>query len=192
MKYAVATLNKKSITDFAKERNDLFKKASENWVLFLDSDEILSEELKTEIYDLGSKIYDYYYLKRKNFFLGKYVGTDKIIRLVKKGSGMWVRAVHETFQPSHLLRVKALNGCLIHNTADNLFDYLNKINIYSSLHATANKKEGKKSNLVKIIFFPIFKFVQTYLKSKNIVFSIMASLHSFLAWSKQYLGEKKR
>ena len=79
-----------------------------------------------------------------------------------------------------------IDNYIIHNTAVNLATYVNKINNYSTLHARANLKEGKKSNLLKIIFFPMAKFIVTYLRSRHIVFSIMQSLHSYLSWTKLY------
>lgn len=188
MKYQIITLNKKNIVDFAKERNNLLKKVNVDWIFFVDSDEKIPPQLKNELKNLNPLKYETFIAKRKNYFLGQFIGQDKIIRLVKKGSGKWVRAVHETFKPSHPAGV--IKYHLIHNTADNLENYINKINNYSNLHAIANKKEGKGSNIFKIIFFPIFKFIQTYFKSRHVVFSIMASLHSFLSWSKQYIEEK--
>lgn len=167
----IITLKKKGISDFAKERNRLLSKSKSKWVFFLDSDERLS----------GYKI------ERKNYFLGKYIGTDKLIRLVKKGWGKWVRRVHETYHPRGGTRVGELkNPYIIHNTAKNLHDYIAKINFYSTLHAQANRKEGKKSILFKIVFYPTLKFFVELVKSKHLVFSIMQSLHSFLSWSKLY------
>lgn len=180
----ILTLNKNNITDFAKERNNLLKKAKSEWVLFLDKDEKLSQKLNQSF----NKSVNQYALQRKNYFLGQYVGTDKIVRLVKKGTGVWIRAVHETWKPNkvHLGGV-LVKPVIIHNTADNLADYLIKINNYSTLHAKENQKEGKKANLFKIIFFPMAKFIITLIKSKNVVFSIMQSLHSYLSWAKLYL-----
>ena len=164
------TLNKPNIIDFAEARNDLLKKSKTDWVLFLDSDEKI----------------DSYYLKRKNYFLGQYVGTDKIIRLVKKGTGKFARAVHEIWIPNEKHKNGIIKEKIIHNTADNLRDYMKKMNYYSDLHAKENLKEGKRSTLYKIIFFPIAKFFVSLIKSKHIVFSIMQSLHSYLSWTKLY------
>ena len=186
MKISTIILKKEHIADFAKERNLLLGKTDADWILFLDSDEVLSAELKEEINNLNPGNYGGFYLKRRNYFLGRYVGTDKVIRLVKKDSGKWERPVHETYHLAGDTKAGYLNNYLIHNTADNLHDYLNKINNYSSLHALANKKEGKKTTLLKIIFFPVFKFVQTFVKSGHIVFSLMQAFHSFLSWSKLY------
>ena len=179
----ILTLDKNKITDFAKERNLMIEKCSDDWVLFLDTDEKLDGKLQITNFDNNA-----YYLKRKNYFLGQYVGTDKIIRLVKKGTGKWVRAVHEIWVPNISdSRCGTLDSpVVIHNTADNLISYLKKIDNYSTLHAKENKKEGKKSTIVKIIFFPFGKFIVTLIKSRNVVFSIMQSLHSYLSWTKMY------
>lgn len=178
---SILKLNKPNVTDFAKERNDLLKKAKTDWVLFLDSDEKISKTPKIQ----NSK-QEAYKIKRKNYFLGQYVGMDWIIRLVKKGTGKFVRKVHEVWKPNRLESVGYSDEVITHNTADNLSEYLKKMNNYSDLHAMANLSESKKSSLFKIIFFPIGKFFVTLLKSKNIVFSIMQSLHSYLSWSKLY------
>ncbi len=181
------TLNKTNITDFAKERNELLKKSKSEWNLFLDNDETITNPIN----QLFSKtINDAYYIYRKNYFLGKYVGTDKIIRLVKKGTGKWMRGVHEVWVPNDLLRVGVINDSFItHNTASNLALYLEKVNYYSTLHAKANFNEGKRSSIFKIIFYPIAKFIFTFVKSRHVVFSIMQSLHSFISWSKLYLRQ---
>lgn len=187
MKYQKLTLNKKNIKDFATERNILQSKSKSKWIFFVDSDETAPPALQDEINNLQFTIYNSYYVNRKNYFLGQYVGTDKIIRLVRKGSGKWTRAVHEIWKPHDKVHLGGvLKNYLKHDTTKNLKSYIDKIDNYSSLHGLANKKEGKRSNLFKIIFFPVFKFFQTFLKSRHVVFSIMQSFHSFLSWSKLY------
>lgn len=183
----ILTLNKPEIKDFAKARNVMMNNCDVGWILFLDSDEKLSQKLNQSF----NNSLNQYALIRKNYFLGQYVGTDKIVRLVKKGTGKWIRAVHETWKPNKFYyRVGMLKTpIIIHNTANNLKTYIDKINNYSNLHAKENEREGKNSNLFKIIFYPIVKFTITLIKSKNVVFSIMQSLHSFLAWTKLYLHQ---
>ena len=191
MCYSLIVLNKENITDFAKERNELLKKAKNDWVFFVDSDEIVTNELKDELKKLKPEKFKAFYIKRENYFLGRYVGTDNIIRLVKKGSGSWRRAVHELYHLVGGTKAGYLKNCLIHNTAENLHDYIDKINNYSTLHVLANKKEGKKSTLFKIIFYPLFKFIQTLFKSKHGVFSLMQAFHSFLSWSKLWILQER-
>lgn len=186
----VLTLNKPNITDFAKERNLLMKKSKSEWVLFLDSDEVASHELIAEIKKVISKVPNLagYYIKRNIYFLGKNIGDDKVLRLGKRNSGKWERAVHEVWKIN--TRLGTLKEVIKHNTADNLFDYVNKMNKYSTLHAIENIKEGKKTSILKIIVYPTLKFFQNFIKGRGFVFSMMQSFHSFLSWTKQWELQK--
>lgn len=186
-KLQIITLNKPGITDFADERNSLLSKSNAEWIFFVDSDEEISDDLAKEIEAAtaavgnlsGFKVY------RKNYFLGKYVGTDNIVRLGKRGSGRWVRAVHETWQIKG--EIGQLKYPLIHNTARNVHEFIDKINFYSTLHAQENLKLGNKSSLIKIVFFPMGKFFQSLLIGRGFVMSMLQSFHSFLAWSKEWI-----
>jgi hypothetical protein len=184
-KFEIITLNKPNITDFSKERNILLKKAKSEWVLFLDSDEKLSNKLEKEISDLDPKECGGFIIKRKIIFLGKEIGEDKVVRLVKRNSGKWVRAVHEAWQTRQ--EVRPLDGYINHNTANNMHDYIDKMNKYSVIHAKENLKEGKTSSLFKIILYPKLKFVENLLAGRGFVFSMLQSFHSFFAWANLWL-----
>jgi hypothetical protein len=182
----IITLKKDGITDFAKERNDLLRKSKAEWVFFVDSDETVPEELETEISNLKLQTSNFsgFYVYRKNYFLGKYIGTDKILRLGRRDAGKWERSVHEIWQIDG--NIGRLKNPLIHNTAKDLHEFINKINFYSTLHAEENLKRGKRSNIFKIIFFPVFKFFQSIIMGRGFVMSMLQSFHSFLAWSKEW------
>lgn len=182
----IITLNKPGITDFASARNELLKKSKAEWIFFVDSDEKVSKELKKEVLKrIQDDAYDAYYVRRKVCFLGKCIGGDKVLKLARKNSGKWVRAVHEIWDvASH--PTGELKNYLIHNTANNLHEYIEKINKYSTIHAKENLKEGKESSLFKIIFYPLLKFVQNIFIGRGFVFSMLQSFHSFLAWSKEW------
>lgn len=188
----IITLNKTGITDFAKERNDLLKKTKAEWVFFVDTDETVSKKLKQEIDGwLDSQMigtYDGFYIYRKNYFQGQYVGTDRILRLGRKNAGQWSRRVHEIWNIKG--NIGQLKNPLIHNTAKNLYEFISKINNYSTLHAKENLNRGNRSNIAKIIFYPIFKFVESIIIGRGFVMSMLQSFHSFLAWSKQGLASQ--
>lgn len=185
----IITLNKSNISDYATERNLLLKKAKSKWVLFLDTDEVLSLELKKEIQNLNPKNFNGFYIKRKIVFLGNEIGEDKVLRLAKKSAGIWKRKVHEIWVVKGM--IKTLRNYIVHNTAENLSSYIDKINNYSSLHARENKKEGKKTSILKIIFYPGFKFFQNFLRGRGFVFSMLQAFHSFLAWVKLWELRRK-
>lgn len=192
-KLEIISLNKPHILDFAMARNELFQNAKSDWVFFLDSDEIITEDLRKELISTSEVERPHFlafYVKRKNYFLGKYVGTDKIVRFMKKGSGRWERKVHEIFRLTSG-RPGELKYPIIHNTASTLHDFIAKINFYSTLHAEENLESGKRSSVLKIVFYPPAKFVESLIMGRGVAMSILQAFHSYLSWSKQWLIQKK-
>ena len=187
--FQILVLKETNITDFAKARNGLLKNAKSDLVLFLDTDEKISKELSDELKNLDPNGFDGFFIKRKIVFLGKIIGEDKVLRLGKKGCGKWIRAVHETWCIKG--KVGTLKNYIIHETAVNLHDDIEKLNSYSSIHAQENLKEGKRSNLFKIVFYPKAKFIQNFLEGRGFVFSMLQSFHSFLGWAKQWELQRK-
>ena len=187
--FQIITLKEKNICDFAEVRNRLLKKAKSKWVLFLDTDEKISEKLRKEIEGLDPQNFSGFFIKRKIIFLGCAIGEDKVLRLARQNSGRWHRKVHETWRVRG--KVGILNNYIVHNTASNLHEYIDKINKYANMHAIENKGEGKKPTTFKIIFFPIFKFIQNIILGRGFVFSMLQSFHSFLSWSQEWILLKK-
>jgi len=182
LKIEKLTLNEPSITDFSAARNRLLKSAKSEWLLFLDTDETLSPGLKKEIDNLDTGGFEGFYIKRKIIFLGRKIGEDKVLRLGKAGSGKWKRKVHEIWDIKG--NVGILKNYIIHNTAENLHDYIDKMNGYSGMHAKENKTEGKRTSLFKMIFYPKAKFIQNIFQGRGFLFSMLQSFHSFLGWAK--------
>ncbi len=186
MEFSTITIKNKKISNFAKERNRALQKANCEWVLFLDSDEILTPKLEDEIKNLNpDSETNGYYIRRHG------ITEEKLLRLARKDAGKWKRQVHEVWH------VKGKIGCLknpiFHRDERSISEMIRKANFYSTLHARANRLEGKKSNLLKIAFFPFIKLFQTLIVKKaykkgtvGYVFSIFQSFQSFLSWAKLY------
>lgn len=184
--------------DFAGQRNFGLTKAKGDFVLFIDADEVVSKELQKEIITRTkySKCSGFY-LKRKDVFWGKELnygetGNTKLIRLGRKNAGKWRRKIHEFWD------IKGerceLSSPIIHYHNESLSNLIEKINYYSGIHAKENIKEGKKSNLLKIIFYPLGKFfVNYFLKlgfldgTRGFIMAAVMSIHSFLSWSKVWM-----
>ena len=189
--------------DFAAQRNFGLEKASEDWVLFIDPDERVSNELRDEILEILKNPFSNtigYFLKRKDFVGQKEIkhgegGENYKLRLAKKDAGTWRRRVHEYW---NIKGEKAyLKGILRHYPYQTLNKFFSRINFYSSLHARANHEEGKHSSLIKIIFWPIFKFIKSYFfklgfldGTEGFLLATFMGFHSFLSWSKLWIIEK--
>ena len=197
---------KKKLTDFAKQRNFGQRKASGDWVLFIDADEEISSELKNEILEFKSKNSDNklsaYYIKRRDFFWKKELKhgevkknrTKGLIRLIKKGVGVWEGKVHEKFKlnPKNL-KLKTFKNFINHYPHQTIKDFLKKINFYSSLRAKELFDLGIRPNVFQLIFYPLGKFLLTYFLylgfldgEAGFVYSFIMSFHSFLVRAKLF------
>lgn len=186
--------------DFAAQRNFGQEKTKGDWTLFVDADEEVSKELMNEIIQLINNpiiITEGYFIGRRDELWGKMMtgteaGKSKILRLIKRGKGKWVRQVHEYIIPP--LKTGVLKNSLIHKPHPTLWKFIKDINYYSTIHAEENHREHKRSSILKIIFYPIVKLFYNWIVlrgykdgSRGFVVSLMMSLHSFLSWSKLWL-----
>lgn len=189
--------------DFASQRNFALSKSKGDWVFFVDADEIVTDKLRLEII---SKINNPllkevgYFVRRSNYFLNRKLrhgetASVSLLRLGKKNSGIWKRNVHEYWDVEG--KVGNLKNNLDHYFCDRLSDFIEKINFYSDIHAKANLEERKKSNIFKILLYPLFKFLDGFFLKRGFldglpgfVFAVFMSFHSFLSWSKLWLLQR--
>jgi glycosyltransferase involved in cell wall biosynthesis len=190
--------------DFAAQRNYALGKVKGDWVLFVDSDEIITKELGDEIVnvisDNTSNTLDGYFLKRQDIFLGHKMhygefGRTQLLRLARKNTGSWKRSVHEYWDIAG--ETGKLSNVILHYSHKNLKDFISSVNRWSTLHTQANSLEGKKSNMSKIIFMPVIHFIKNYLFGlgfldgmPGFVAAVIMSFHSFLSWSKLWMLQK--
>lgn len=184
--------------DFAAQRNFGLSKAKNEWIFFIDADEIVTSALRDEIKEkIKESDIDGFYLKREDYFFGRVLhygeaGNVKLLRLAQKNSGVWKRKVHEVWKVKG--KISELNNPIIHYSHLTISDFISDINKYSTIHASENKRERKKYNFLFIIFHPIGKFfVNYFLKlgfldgKQGFIMALMMSFHSFLSWSKLWM-----
>lgn len=146
--------------------------ASSDWILSIDSDEVLSSDLAQEIVSLELDPTKVYSLDRHNYFLGKHVRCcsgwypDPVVRLYHRTTTRFTDvAVHETVITDHLHRV-ALKGPLLHTPYRSIDDFLTKMQLYSSLFAAQN--QGRSSSLSKALWHACFAFFKNYILKRGI------------------------
>jgi glycosyltransferase involved in cell wall biosynthesis len=173
-------------------------KASGRWILFIDADEEISDELAKELKTLDEGV-DAYFLRRRDFWWGKElkygetakVRTNGLVRLVKKDSGSWKGPVHEEFSTQG--RTSRLEGFINHYPHPSIKDFLNEINFYSTLRAKELAQLHTGVSAAQIILFPVGKFILTYFLrlgfldgAPGFAYSFFMSFHSFLVRAKLY------
>lgn len=189
--------------NFANQRNFGLSKALNDWVFFVDADEEVPIELKSEILRevSNNKEVRGFYLKRKDSFFGKWLNFGEtagiqLLRLGKRGEGNWRRGVDEVWEIKG--ETKTLTSPLLHYPHPTLKEYLESINERSTLNAEIFYNERKRITLLEWLK-PGAKFFQNYFIKlgffdgvPGFLVAVFMSFHSFLVRGKLYLLWRKK
>lgn len=131
---------KSSDSSFAARHNLGKEKASGDWLLYIDSDERVSQKLSEEI--LKAKDFDAYQLKREDYRLGKNFETNEFItRLFKKLKLInWTGDIHESSQVDG--KIGKLSAPLYHLTHRDIFSMVEKTINFSEREAILRLRSG--------------------------------------------------
>ena len=153
---------------FSEWRNEGLKKAKGDWILYVDTDEIVTPSLRNEINQLISEsaIQKAYAIPRKNFIFGKefkYSGQypDYQKRLFMRSSlKKWTGKVHE--EPIFAGDLGHLKNPLLHYKNMTISQMLEKTNKWSEMEAQLLFDAGHpKMNLIR---FASVAFREFYLR----------------------------
>lgn len=141
-----------------------------DWILSIDADEVLSPELIHSINQLSLKEDKVYLLDRITYYDGQWIKhcgwyPDWKPRLFNRNHARWLDdLIHEelTYDSSYKMSSVKLVGYLYHYSYPTLQHHLSKIDHYSKLSAEALFLKGKRSNFFKQYFSPIIRFLKTY------------------------------
>lgn len=154
--------------DFSAQRNYALEQIDTKWVLYLDADERMNEELVADIARaIKSDNRALYRFVRRNSAFGKdfqygVLGPDAVNRMFPKDEGIWQGKVHEDIQSK--LPVVTLKGYLKHYTYADFAEYIAKMDKYSSIAAVNNYENGKRASVLRdMVFRPLFAFVKMYI-----------------------------
>lgn len=196
---------------FHKNKNLGIEKVTGDWILSLDADERVSPELKEEILSIlvsQPSIAIGYYIPRKNYFLGKWIKgcgwwPDRIIRLFKNGVTRWPLDIHDTPRIEEKEKIGYLRTSLIHYTYQNLFQYFEKFNHYTSRLAQEEHEKGIKINKgnfsTYFLIKPLFWFLRKYFLWKGcrdgfrgFFISFSSALVIFVTYAKLWEKQKSK
>jgi glycosyltransferase involved in cell wall biosynthesis len=158
--------------NLGKQRRFGLDKVSNDWVLVLDSDEIVSEKLAKEIKlkIVYSENYGYY-IPFQNHFLGRplrYGGENykKLILFRKKSVKIHPSMVHEKFELKQG-RAGYLKNKIYHYSYRSLWQMFRKFSDYAIREAKQKSKDGEKSSFKKIFLYPPHLFWARFIKDKG-------------------------
>ena len=168
-----AKVIKHPFVDFSDQRNFGILHAHTPWVLYLDSDERLTDAFKSEVRDEILDHEEYspfggYYIYRKTFFYGHdWHFQDKVQRLFKRDRFVeWAGVVHET--PKIKGVFGTIHSPIEHYTHRNLSQMIVKTNAWSEYEAKLRFKSGHpKLAPWRFLRVMITEFIHSYVKNKG-------------------------
>lgn len=181
--------------NYSEQRKFAIEKCSNDWVLWLDADERVTDELRAEISALDFR-FDGYELPRKTIYLGKWIKhcgwyPDYHTRLFNKNK-MHIdgRPVHEGISGSG--KIGRLENPLLHFSYKNISEHILKMDKYTTFLADNYKKNASLPYLVLSLWLrPVFKFTKMYLIKlgfldgiRGVIVSALSAFYVFLKFAK--------
>lgn len=185
---------------FGPQKRRAVELAKHDWVLSLDADEALDIEAQDFIKGFAEREISEnspaaYRLARESFHLGRWIrhggwSPDYQIRLFDRTRANWNNAViHEKVVVTG--KLATAKGKIKHWVFTNLAHQIDTNNRYSTLGAEALYAGGVKFSLLKLIFKPWSKFIETYFFKggfrdglPGFIISVGAAYSVFLKFSK--------
>lgn len=189
---------------FGKTKQYTVSQAKHDWVLCIDADEALDEELRQSLRTLSFDDNDtVYQIKFKNLLGNKHLrwgewGGDKHIRLFNRQKVRWDGAIiHERLVIPASAKVQQLKGNILHRTMNDTVEYSQKMVHYALLNAEKYFQQGKKATWIKRYLAPPYSFIKHYVFQlgfldgwEGLLSARMTAFYTFLKYARLHELQK--
>ncbi|WP_259014399.1 glycosyltransferase family 2 protein [Emticicia fluvialis] len=187
----------KAFNGFGNQKRFAVEQAINDWVFVVDSDEVVTQELKNEIdASLESNTgYQGFKVPRILIFLGKelkYGRESKLptLRIFNKRYGNYnTNDVHEDVVLDG--KTLTLKNSMLHYSFSDVAEFFQKMNDYSSRSAFELYKKGKRASTLKVVTkFPVSFFVEYFIRLNflngyaGLVWSLTQAVYASLKYIK--------
>ena len=192
-------------TGFRDQKSFAMSLTSNDWVLELDADERVSEDMREAIISLSDaelNRFDAFSFCRLTNFWGKWIKhgsfyPDYKIRLYNKKKGAWSDSnIHERFIPNGM--TKPIAADIIHDQNHDLKTFINRTIRYSELSALDYQSRGREVKWHQYSLRPIYTFFYRYIIRRGfldgvhgLVISVMGAIGTFYKYMKLYELQKR-
>lgn len=156
---------------YVAQKNFAVQQASNDYILSLDADERLSEELQKSILEVKknwNNVYGYTF-NRYNNYCGKWMHfsgwyPEKKVRLWDRRKGQWGGTDPHDYVLLKKSKTKPLKGNLIHYAYLTLDEHLQQVQRFAEIAARAKYEKGERvSFFINVLLSPLFRFVKSYI-----------------------------
>lgn len=150
-------------------REEVKKYAVNEYILFLDPDEVFSSGLIAYLMKMESDSYDYLLIPRKNIIFGKWMQysrwwPDYQIRLFRKNKVVWPKQIHQPPQPTGKgFTIEAKEPlAVVHFNYENIDQYLEKMKRYAKAEAEERLTTKENFTLNQTIKLATAEFISRF------------------------------
>lgn len=188
-------------------RNFALSHATKDWILVLDSDEIVPPELLDYLRHYmhnHETNYEVVYIPRKNILLGKVLWSwypNPIMRFFKNGVVTFDEKVHCTptvhgVVGEFFIDLKRTELALIHYNYDSIEAFISRMNKYTSLELEKFEERNIKFSAKLLFTRPVGEFCKRYFLKKGykdgwhgFMFATLMGIYKFIAIAKLWQSE---
>jgi len=186
------------------QKNLAVEKASNDWILSLDCDERLSEELQQSILKIKDELdhADAYRMPRKTFYIYRWLNhcwyPDLKTRLFNRNTSHWGGTNphdHIVTEGSNTVRLK---GDIYHYSFDSISDHLKTIDSFTEIGADELVRKNKPVTILSPLTHASWTFLKLYLIKRGfldgfagLIVSVLSYMHVFIKYSKAYIKYKQ-
>jgi glycosyltransferase involved in cell wall biosynthesis len=156
---------------YIEQKNFAIQQCANDWVLSLDADECLSDDLQKEILQLKNNNHqpDGYIMPRLSRYCGQWIKhgawyPDKKVRLFNRAVAKWggINPHDKIFFTNEHPIITQLNGDILHYTINTKEEHQQQAKRFSEITAKELFNQQKSTNVFKIYLKPIVRFIRDY------------------------------
>jgi glycosyltransferase involved in cell wall biosynthesis len=182
------------------QKNFAVSLASHDWILSVDADERVPEELRQAIErELSVPRHDGYWISRRNYFLGRWMRhggwyPDRVLRLFDRRKGRFGGVNPHDRVVIADGSIGLISAYLIHLTHKDFSQYIRKQDWYTQISAEEQVRKGRRPGSVtgtELVLRPLIKFLQAYVLKRGfldgfhgLIAAIAASYFNFIKYAK--------
>ncbi|MCW9031524.1 MAG: glycosyltransferase family 2 protein [Gammaproteobacteria bacterium] len=186
------------------QKNLAVEKANYDWILSLDCDERLTDELKNSILNVKNhlEVADGYRMARKTFYVYRWLNhcwyPDFKVRLFNRKSAKWGGTNPHDRVEVDGDNIVTLKGDMEHYSFNSISEHIKTIDSFTEIGAQEILKKNKSVSLVSPFTHGIWTFIKLYIFKRGfldgfagIVVAVLSGMHAFIKYSKVIMKKKK-
>lgn len=153
---------------FGAQKQFAVEQAQHDWIISIDADERVSDELRESIQSIQNPV-DGYLVPRRTQYQGRWIRgggwyPDHQLRFFNRNKGHWkIRHIHESVQMNPEGKVSTLRGDLLHFTAQDAAYHHRMIGErYAPLAAKQMFEEGRRTSVGKVATAGPAAFIRSF------------------------------